>query len=455
MAWHLLSLVLLPWAAAPVALVLGRRPGLGIAIVTALAQLLLTSLSSDDDLFQAGGVVLVLQPLDRVIVPVIVAAFVVVCLLGERDSRAVAPVGLLVNGAAVGVALVSSPFLASLFLELAAVGVLFLLPARTPLPIFLSREAVAGAKYLALTVVSALALLSGFALLETTRIAGETRTVGQVVLALLVVGIWLRLAAFPFHLWLPDFAGIAPPPAVTLAASVVNVATIVLLLSTLSEAPWLVLPERNRQVIAALAALGALGGALLALNARDGRRLVAYGASAELGFVLFGISLGSPTSVAAATSLLVANVIAVLLFWGLIAQIERHVGSTEFGAMRGLITQLPGTALAFLGAALTAGGVPLFASFPGRWIVFRVGADAAAGLTLLLLLANLMLLLAYWRAFRALFLGRPSAEVVPRGSERATLWLSLLIAASAVLGAAPWLLLEPIRAAVAGLAFLQ
>ncbi|GIW06843.1 MAG: hypothetical protein KatS3mg060_1648 [Dehalococcoidia bacterium] len=455
MAWHILAAVVLPWLAAPLALVLGRRPGLGIAVVTALAQLLLTGLAGGEDVFQVGGVVLLVQPLDRVLLIVVLVTFVAVCMLGERDSRAVAPVSLLVNGAAVGVILVASPFLASLFLELAGVGVLFLLPARTPTSLTLSREAIAGAKYLTLTVVSALALLAAFALVETTQLAGETRTLAQVVLALLVIGIGLRVAAFPFHVWLPDFAAIAPPPAVALATSIVNVAAGVLILSTLSEAPWLVLPERNRQILAVGGALGAVGGALLALNARDLRRLVAYGTSAELGFVLFGIGVGSGTSVTAAIGLLVASVVSVLLFWTLIAQIERRVGTTDLGAVRGLIAQLPGTALGFLVAALTAGGIPLFAAFPGRWILYRVGSDANPGVAFALTAANLLLLFAFLRAFRLLFLGRPPVEVVPRESAGATASLAVLAAVSLALGVAPWILLEPIRSAVASLAFLQ
>jgi formate hydrogenlyase subunit 3/multisubunit Na+/H+ antiporter MnhD subunit len=376
-------------------------------------------------------------------------------LLGERDSRAVAPVALLVNGGVIGVALVASPFLASLFLELAGVAVLFMLPARTAAAVTLSREAIAGAKYLTLTVVSALALLAAFALIETTRTSGETRTLAQVVVALLVIGMGLRLAAFPFHVWLPDLAAVAPPPAIALATGVVNVAAVILLLSTLSESPWLVLPERNRQILAAGGTLGALGGAVLALNARDLRRLVAYGASAELGFVWVGISLGSGTSVAAAISLVVANVVSVLLFWTLITQLERRVGTTDLGTVRGLIAQLPGTALGFLAAALTAGGIPLFAAFPGRWILYRLGADGNLAVALGLALANLMLLFAFLRAFRLLFLGRPPLEVVPREAPGATGSLLLLTAVSLALGMAPWLLFEPIRAAVASLAFLQ
>lgn len=455
MGWHLLAAVIVPMLAAPLALVLGRRPGLGIAVVTALAQGLLTSLASDDDIFQAGGVILLMQPLDRVFVPMILIAFVAVCLLGERDSRAVAPVALVVNGAALGVALVSNPFLASLFLALAAVGVLFLLPARTAAPVLLLRESVAGAKYLSLTVVSGLALVTAFALVETTRTAGEARTIGQIVLALLVVGIGLRVAVFPFHVWLADFAGIAPPTALTLATTVVNGAAVLLLVSTLAESPWLVLPERNRQLIAAIAAIGVVGGALLAFNARDLRRMVAYGVSAELGFVLFGIGMGTASSVAAAASLVVAQSVGVLLFWALISQLERQLGTVELGAIRGLLGQLPVTGLAFLVAAMTAGGLPLFAAFPGRWILFRVGADLLPGAALALLVGNLLLVLTYLRAFRLVFLGRAPTEVLPRESKAANVLLTALAVASLALGLAPGLLFAPIRGAVAGLAFLQ
>lgn len=455
MALHLLAAVLVPWLAAPLALLLGRRAGLGISVMTAAAQFVLTVLASSEDSIQMGGVQLLVQPLDRLFIPLILIGFVGACALGERESRAVAPTALLVNGAAIGGTLVTNPFLASLFLQLAGVCVLFMLPARTPAATTLVREALAGSKYLTLTAVSALGLLAAFALIETTRIAGETRTIAQVVLALLVIGIGLRIAAFPFQMWLPDFAFIAPPAAVVLACAVINLTAIVLVFSTLADAPWLVLPERNRAIMAVGAVVTAAGGALLALNANDLRRLIVYGSSAELGFVLYGISVGSGSSVTAAVAVLVANLLAVVMLWALVGQLERRVGSVEIGSPLGLIAQLPGTALAFLAASLTIGGVPLFAAFPGRWVLARLAVDSNPWLALGLSAVNLMLLFAFLRAFRAIFLGRPPAEVVARESLGATVGLLLLALISLLLGLLPWLIFQPITAAVLELPFLQ
>jgi multicomponent Na+:H+ antiporter subunit D len=452
---HLLAVVLAPWLAAPLALVFGRRAGLAIAAITAVAQGLLVLGSSTEDAFRLGGIVLRVDGLDRLLAPTLLFGVLAACALGEPQSRAIAPAALLVDGAVMGVTLVDSPFLASLFLQLAGVAVLFVLPARTPLPVQLAREAVAGAKYLSLTVVSSLALLGAFALVETTRIVGEAQTVGQVVLALLLIGVALRVAAFPFQVWLPDFASIAPAAAVVLVSAVLNVTAVALLVASLASAPWLVQPERNRLLLAGLGALSALGGAFLALNARDLRRVVAYSSTAEVGFVLYGFGLGSSASVTAAFALLVASVVSTAMLWTVIANLERRIGVVELGATRGLIAQLPGLALGFLAASLTAGGLPLFAAFPGRWVLYRLSADLTPLLAVFLVAANACLLLALLRAFRTCFLGRPPAEVVKRESAGVMAALLGLAGLSLGLGLAPSVLWEPLQRAVLGLPFLR
>src|SRR5687768_2550356 len=125
----LLAVLALPVVAAPIAILVGRRAGGGLAIVVALMQALIV-LGAADEMFTAGGVTLAVAPVVRLLLPLILVAGAGATAFADRDAEVFAPTVLVINAAASGVLLVDNPFLASLWLQIAGVLVVFLLPRR-------------------------------------------------------------------------------------------------------------------------------------------------------------------------------------------------------------------------------------------------------------------------------------------------------------------------------------
>lgn len=455
MALHLLAILVLPWAAAPLAWLLGRRAGIGLALVTAMVQCALALFALPADVFRMGGVVLAVTDPARFFLPVLLVTLVVACVLADDDSPHFVPVALLLDGAVAGVTLVDSIFLAVLLLELAGIAALLLLPARPRQYVPAARTSQAGARYLALTVVSTTLLIAASSLIETYRVGGENHDLSQAILALLATGISIRLAAFPFQVWLSDFVASVPMSVVAITCTTVSVAAYALIFLLLSGSPWLLLDEHNRDILANGAALGAFGGAILAVFAPDLRRLTAYTITTEAGFILFGIATGTLDTISAALALILANCGTVVALAVLVSQLERTVGTIELGAVRGLIAQLPMTAFGFLIAGLSAGGFPLLANFPYRWTLWTLAGETSPVTAMMLVAASALLLFAFVRAFRLLFLGPPPAALVKRESTLANAALAVLALYSLVLGLAAGPLLMLLSAAVGDLPFAR
>ncbi|GIV96227.1 MAG: hypothetical protein KatS3mg057_0884 [Herpetosiphonaceae bacterium] len=70
----------------------------------------------------------------------------------------------------------------------------------------------AALRYLTLMLLAGLVLALGYVLVDTTRLrSGEDVISAKLILAFLLLGFALRLAAIPFHSWLPDLVDEAAP----------------------------------------------------------------------------------------------------------------------------------------------------------------------------------------------------------------------------------------------------
>ena len=157
-------------------------------------------------------------------------------------------------------------------------------------------------------------------------------------LAFITVGMSLKLALFPLHLWLPNAYTFAPS-AVTafLAATATKVSVYVLLrfyfdvfgLQLVTE----VLPMR--EILMGLSILAIVSASLVAVLQTDLKRLFAYSSVAQIGYITLGVSLASVDGLTAAIVHLFNHGItkgALFLLLGIVAY---HAGRTPLDGCAG------------------------------------------------------------------------------------------------------------------------
>lgn len=316
----------------------------------------------------------------------------------------------------------------------------------------------AALKYLLLGAVSSLLVLFSvgviFAMTGTLNLEDAAAALALtspmpagLALAGLATGFAVKAALFPVHFWLPDAHAAAPAPVSAILSALVVKAGIVGLLRTLELfAAGESLLQPLLQLMVWLGALGALGGALMALVQRDIKLLLAYSTVANIGYIFIGLGLATASSVSGAMVHTVNHaVIKSALFLAAGAMIHR-AGMRNIDDLRGLGRRMPITAFGMAFTLLALSGVPPMAGFTGKWQI-ALGALQAGqpSLVAVLVLAGIIVLAFGVRVINALYFRPPARVAVASATEApASMWLPVLMLtiASLALGLAGTPMLE-------------
>ena len=236
-----------------------------------------------------------------------------------------------------------------------------------------------------------------------------TRTV-QTALAFLVVGISLKLALFPLHLWLPNAYAFAPS-AVTafFAATATKVAVYVLLrfLFTVFGATFAFEVMPLGIIFVVLGAAAVLSTSVVAIFQDDIKRMLAYSSIAQIGYMILGISMNSVAGLTASILHLFNHALmkgGLFLALGCIAY---QVGGVRLGVLAGSGYRIPWTMAAFLIGSLSLIGVPLTAGFISKWFIIQAALERGWWPILIVVIIGSLLSVVYvWRGLEMAYLKR-------------------------------------------------
>jgi NADH-quinone oxidoreductase subunit N len=206
-----------------------------------------------------------------------------------------------------------------------------------------------------------------------------------------LVGFAFKIAAFPFHMWVPDTYEAASTPFVAWLSVAPKAAGFVAIFRVYFEgggeraAAWV-------PVAAMLATLTMLGGNLMALPQQNTKRLLAYSGIAQIGYMLVGVAAASASGTAMVLFYLVAYVFGNMGAFLVVEALARAEGSEATAAFRGLAQRSPLLALAMLLFLLSLGGIPFVAGFWAKLYVFWAAAER--GLYWLVLLGAILTVVA-------------------------------------------------------------
>ncbi len=261
------------------------------------------------------------------------------------------------------------------------------------------------------------------------------------LLALYLFGIG-KAAIMPMHRWLPA-AMVAPTPVSALLhavavvkAGVFTIVKVVVLifgidlLNTLGLSIWLT----------ALAGATVLIASIIALRQDNLKRRLAYSTISQLSYVVLGVAILTPLSVAGAALHVAAHAFAKITLFFAAGSIYTASHLTEVSQLDGIGHRMPWTMGAFAVGALAMIGVPPTAGFLGKWFILGGAMQSANWLALGVIVVSTLLNAAYFLpiVFRAFFRDPPvtaTADPHAHGSGEAP-WpmvLALLVTAAATI----------------------
>jgi len=228
------------------------------------------------------------------------------------------------------------------------------------------------------------------------------------------VGIGLKLALFPLHLWLPNAYAYAPS-AVTafLAATATKVAVYALLRFLLEifgvEFSLQAMPLDLILMVLGLA--GILSASLVAVFQQNIKRMLAYSSVAQIGYMMLGIGLASTTGVTAAILHVFNHALMKGALFLALGAVAYRIGSVTLHDFAGLGRRMPWTMAAIVIGGLSLIGVPPTVGFVSKWyLVLGTLEQGLWPVALLILLGSLLALLYIWRLVEAAYFGQPPAD---------------------------------------------
>jgi len=242
------------------------------------------------------------------------------------------------------------------------------------------------------------------------REVAETRAV-LAAFGFLTVGIGLKMALFPFHLWLPNAYTYAPSVVTAfLAGTATKVAVYVLLRFSLTvfgvEFSFGTMPLAT--VLMALALAGMFSASLVAVFQQDVKRLLAYSSVAQIGYMVLGVSFASVTGLTGGIVHLANHAMMKCMLFLALGCVVARIGSTHIDDMRGIAKQMPLTMGAFVVGGLGMIGVPATAGFISKWYLVRAALEQGYWPVAVLILASSLLAVVYvWRVIEAAYFEAP------------------------------------------------
>ncbi len=178
----------------------------------------------------------------------------------------------------------------------------------------------------------------------------------------------VKVPLFPLHTWLPDAHVEAP------TAGSVMLAGVLLKMGTYGMIRFCLplFPDAARRAapwVAALAIIGIIYGALVALVQPNLKKLVAYSSVSHLGFVVLGIFAFRNISMQGAVYQMLAHGISTGALFLLVGMLYDRRHTFEISEYGGLATPTPKLAAFFLVAALASMGLPMLNGFVGEYLV--------------------------------------------------------------------------------------
>ena len=210
--------------------------------------------------------------------------------------------------------------------------------------------------------------------LLSQRIHGEP--VALIAGALMTVGLLAKTALFPLHLWLPPAHAGAPPAASAVLSGLVVKGSFFLLVRIWFDVMPGLLHQAASQLLAALGAGAIIWGSVLALRQPRLKLLIAYSTIAQIGylFLMFPLAVRTDAASSWSTAAWIGGLLqaashafakaAMFLGAGLIAG---ALGHDRIVGLSGIGKALPITVVAFGLAGLSLMGVPPSGGFLAKW----------------------------------------------------------------------------------------
>ncbi len=236
---------------------------------------------------------------------------------------------------------------------------------------------------------------------------------------LCMVGLWIKMAFFPLHVWLPNaysYSPVAFSRAVAPLMTKVMIYVMIRLMITVFGYDYIFTTLHLSDVVVVLASIAILFGGVMALAQKNLKKMLAYIIVCEIGYMVGGAWMGNQLGMTGAILHILNDALMTFAIFLAVGNIVYKLKDVDLSNLTGLFGKMPWTMAGFVIAAFSIVGVPPTCGFFSKWyLIMGAFEKGAYHFAAALIISSLICAVLFFRVFEICFFSPPSPNRIREG----------------------------------------
>lgn len=230
-----------------------------------------------------------------------------------------------------------------------------------------------------------------------TNTAGNNNLI-LISIILFTIGLGIKGAMFPLHIWLPDAHSSAPSPSSAILSALVIKAPIIFLIKIfyLVYGYEIISGTVILDLLLLFGSFGMILGSLFARSQKELKRMIAYSSVAQMGYIFFAIGLGNKLGLVMAIYHIIAHAVTKSSLFLAAGSFIEQTGFKKIDEIRGIGKEMPITLGIFTVSALSMIGIPVLPGFISKWNLALASIESGKIFLLAVILISSLLNAVYY-----------------------------------------------------------
>ncbi len=222
-----------------------------------------------------------------------------------------------------------------------------------------------------------------------------------------MLGIWIKMALFPLHVWLPNAYTYAPTAVSRIISPLmtkVMVYVMVRLMITVFGFEYIFEKLDLSAAVVWVATIAILAGAIMAMAQKDLKKMLTYVIVCEIGYMVGGAWLGNELGMTGAILHIINDALMTFALFLAVGNMIYKLKNVKYDNLQGLFGKMPWTMAGFVLGAFSIIGIPPTCGFFSKWYLIlgalEKGAYHFAGA---LIISSLLCAVLFFRIFEISF----------------------------------------------------
>lgn len=224
---------------------------------------------------------------------------------------------------------------------------------------------------------------------------------------LCMVGLWIKMALFPLHVWLPNayaYSPVAFSRAVAPLMTKVMIYVMIRLMITVFGYDYIFKTLHFSDAVVVLASTAILFGGVMALAQKNLKKMLAYIIVCEIGYMVGGAWMGNQLGMTGAILHILNDALMTFAIFLAVGNMVYKLKNVDLSNLTGLFGKMPWTMAGFVIAAFSIIGVPPTCGFFSKWyLIMGAFEKGAYHFAAALIISSLICAVLFFRVFEICF----------------------------------------------------